>query len=145
MWRRSGCWVGREKIVKRVKRRGLTNVRVLRLESSYFLEWMCPAESVARVHIMFPDPWPKRRHHKNRLIQESFLVTLHKVLAVGGEVRFTTDHAEYFEWAQELWLKRSDLFEKRGAWDATGDPPTDFERHFQQEGRLFHRCAWGKK
>ena len=133
------------KIAKRISRRGLVNVRILRLESAYFLKWMCPEGSVDIIHIMFPDPWPKRRHHKNRLIQSEFLKTMHQSLVSGGEVRFTTDHAEYFDWALKVWGEAGTLFEKRGPWDASTDPKTDFERHFMEEGRSFQRCAWVKK
>lgn len=133
------------KIAKRIVRRELKNVRVLRLESFYFMQWMCPPASVVRVHIMFPDPWPKRRHFKNRLIQKEFLETLHRTLQSNGEVRFTTDHAEYFAWTCRVWAEAGSMFEKLGAWDATADPKTDFERHFMEEGREFHRCAWVKK
>jgi tRNA (guanine-N7-)-methyltransferase len=133
------------KIAKRITRRGLDHVRILRLESAYFLQWMCPPESVSVIHIMFPDPWPKRRHHKNRLIQPGFLQVMHQALVSGGEVRFTTDHAEYFEWSCRMWEGAAELFEKKGPWDASQDPKTDFERHFMQEGREFQRCAWVKK
>jgi tRNA (guanine-N7-)-methyltransferase len=133
------------KIAKRVLRRELEQVRVLRLESAYFLKWMCPPASVTVLHIMFPDPWPKRRHHKNRLIQGDFLQIAHGVLVEGGEVRFTTDHEEYFAWACRVWEEQSLLFDKCGPWDASQDPKTDFERQFMDEGRSFQRCAWRKR
>lgn len=133
------------KIAKRSVRRQLTGVRVLRLESAYFMKWMCPLKSVSKIHIMFPDPWPKRRHHKNRMIQKEFLETIHETLIPGGEVRFTTDHLEYFESACRVWAEVEHLYERRGEWDTSADPKTDFEQHFMEEGRNFHRCAWVKK
>jgi tRNA (guanine-N7-)-methyltransferase len=130
------------KIAKRITLRGLTQVRILRLESAYFLQWMCPPESVSVIHIMFPDPWPKRRHYKNRLIQPEFLRIMHQALVPGGEIRFTTDHAEYFEWSCRIWEAQGDLFVKKGLWDVSMDPRTDFERQFIEEGRDFQRCSW---
>lgn len=129
------------KIAKRGTERGRANLKVLRLESSYFVERLCPADSVAVVHIMFPDPWPKKRHHKHRLIQPEFLLKLTRVLAPGGEVRFTTDHEDYFAWAMEHW-HAAPGWKNGGEWDAAGDPPTDFERLFREEGRRIQRCRW---
>lgn len=129
------------KIAKRGEERGLRNLKVLRLESSYFIERLCLPESVSVVHIMFPDPWPKKRHHKRRLIQPEFLARLARVLVPGGEVRFTTDHEEYFTWAMELW-QAAPGWKDGGTWDAEDDPRTDFERLFREEGRVIRRRRW---
>ena len=66
-------------VCKRVQNLGLTNVRVLRLESSYTLEWLLEKNSVSRLHLLCPDPWPKARHHRRRLVQQDFLQSLHQV------------------------------------------------------------------
>lgn len=130
------------KMAKRAPERGLANFKVLRLESSYFIERLCPPGSVDIVHIMFPDPWPKKRHHKHRLIQPVFLEHLARVLKPGGEVRFTTDHEPYFLWAMEHW-QQAPGWKSLGTWDATEDPRTDFEMGFLEEGRSFYRHRWG--
>lgn len=70
-----------------------------------------PDESLDLVYILFPDPWPKARHHKRRLIQPAFLDQLARVLKPGAEVRFATDWANYAEWT--LWHFARDL---RFAW-----------------------------
>jgi tRNA (guanine-N7-)-methyltransferase len=130
------------KMAKRAPERGLVNFKILRLESAYFIERLCPPGSVEVVHIMFPDPWPKKRHHKHRLIQPAFLGQLARVLKPGGEVRFTTDHEAYFQWAREHW-SASPGWKSFGNWDAEGDPRTDFEQGFITEGREFFRERWG--
>lgn len=129
------------KIARRVEGEPLPNLKVLRLESGYFLQRLCPPGSVRVLHIMFPDPWPKKRHHRRRLIQPEFLAHARACLAPGGELRFTTDHAEYFEWAMEQW-RAAPGWVDGGAWDAAEDPRTDFERLFQAEGRTIHRRRW---
>lgn len=129
------------KIARRAAERGLHNLKVLRLESSYFIQWLCPRHSVAVVHIMFPDPWPKKRHHKYRLIQPEFLEQLRQVLVPMGEVRFTTDHEEYFAWAVERW-REAPGWADAGKWEFENDPRTDFERLFVQEGRRIQRRRW---
>src|SRR5271170_5893614 len=78
------------KIEKRAARAGLDNLRVLRLESGYTVRYLLPSESVSIAHILFPDPWPKRRHWPRRLVQAGFVRDLAAALRPGGELRFTT-------------------------------------------------------
>lgn len=122
---------------------GSGNLRVLRLESGYVMGRMCPAETISRIHIMFPDPWPKRRHHKNRLIQPQFLEACRRALLPGGTVRFTTDHAEYFAVARAIWAEAVG-WEETGPWDASQDPPSDFQKVWEAEGRATFRSEWRK-
>src|SRR5580765_7097268 len=63
------------KLDRKGRRAGLTNLRGVRIESSYFLEYLLPPKSAAALHIYFPDPWPKRKHLKNRFINERFTET----------------------------------------------------------------------
>lgn len=88
-------------VCKRIQELELTNVKVLRLESQYTLEYLLEPHSVSRLHLLCPDPWPKARHHKRRLVQQDFLNILQEVLKPGGEFLFKTDHPEYHEWTQE--------------------------------------------
>lgn len=129
------------KIAKRARALGLANLRTLRLESGYVVARMCPPNSVTRIHIMFPDPWPKRKHHKNRLIQLDFLEACHRALVPGGTVRFTTDHADYFAAARATWAAAPGWAEE-GPWDASDDPPTDFQKVWEAEGRTTYRTIW---
>jgi tRNA (guanine-N7-)-methyltransferase len=88
-------------VCKRIQELGLTNARVLRLESQYTLEYLLEPRSVFRLHLLCPDPWPKARHHKRRLVQQEFLHILQKTLKPSGAFLFKTDDTEYHEWALE--------------------------------------------
>lgn len=132
------------KVGRKLTRAGLDNGRVLRLESRYTVEWLLPEESVWRLHVLCPDPWPKARHHRRRLIQPEFLSAVHRTLQPGGEFLFMTDHPEYFEWA--LAMAGSFPGFERLPWD--GDsffyPKTDFQIQWEAEGRTMCRLRLGK-
>src|SRR5438552_9847510 len=85
------------KMDKKGRRANLTNLRGIRIESSYFLEYLLPAHSAAALHIYFPDPWPKRKHRRHRLINERFPTLARQALAPGGTVFLRTDDRDYFE------------------------------------------------
>src|SRR5580704_19704822 len=71
------------KLDRKARRAGLTNLRALRIESAYFLEYLLPRESARALHIYFPDPWPKRKHRKNRLVNERLTEIAWNALAPG--------------------------------------------------------------
>jgi len=127
----------------RCRRRGLENVRMVNIEAGAFVRNYVPAGSLRCVHVYFPDPWPKKRHHKRRLIQAPFLTELHRVIAADGQVRLATDHSEYFHWMAEHADRVADLFERTafepsasaGEGELVG---TNFERKYRREGRPFH-------
>ncbi|MGE9267369.1 MAG: tRNA (guanosine(46)-N7)-methyltransferase TrmB [Verrucomicrobiales bacterium] len=123
------------KVSRKAERAGLHNVRVLRLESLYTVQWLLPPASVTRLHLLCPDPWPKARHHKRRLVQNPFLEAVHRALVPQGEFLFKTDHDEYFDWACEF-LDASPLF-TREAWedDSFFYPKTDFQRQWEAQGK----------
>lgn len=130
------------KVCRRASEAGLENLRVLRLEARYTVEWLLPHASVSRLHLLFPDPWPKARHHRRRLVQQDFLKALGKILVPGGEFLFKTDHEEYFEWAREE-LELFGSFEPL-PWDERCEdlsfyPETDFEAQWRAEGRAVHQ------
>jgi len=131
------------KIEKRAARTGLTNLRILRLEFGYTVRYLLPPESVSIAHILFPDPWPKRRHWPRRLIQPDFVRDLAVALKPGGELRFTTDHAHYFETAQQA-LQDSLALKPASEWNWAVDPKTDFQQTFDAEGRTTYRARWVK-
>ena len=121
------------KIDRKARRRGLDNVRALRLEAAYVVEWMIPMASVYAIHVYFPDPWPKRRHWRRRLINLTFAAVAWKALRPGGILYLRTDHPGYFDQMMEVMgLCRS--------FSRTNEPPdllevtTDFERGFQAKG-----------
>lgn len=132
-------------VCSRADREGLVNVRVLRLESSYFLEWfICPG-SISRLHYLFPDPWPKARHSKNRLIQDSLIPVIHRALAENGEFLFKTDHEEYFEWVLDH-FSRSGLF-TQADWneDDFFYPKTDFQLQWEEQGKDIFRARFVRR
>lgn len=128
------------KIAKGINKLHLSNARILRLESAYVLQWLCPPASLESIYILFPDPWPKRKHWKNRLIQTPFLPSAWNALKPGGQLRFATDHEDYFLWTQQIctsqpgWLPATN-------WNHAMEPKTDFQLAFEAEGRsVFRLC-----
>jgi tRNA (guanine-N7-)-methyltransferase len=102
-------FLGIERLLGRVRRayrkitqHELTNARVLRVESSYAVRQMLPANSVALFHLMFPDPWPKRRHWRRRVVTEDFFASIHRALAPNGLLRIATDQTDYFREIERL-------------------------------------------
>jgi tRNA (guanine-N7-)-methyltransferase len=144
-------FLGVERLLRRVRsvdrkaaRGGLTNLRLVRLEATYLVSKLIPDKSVSTYHILFPDPWPKRRHHGHRLISPGFLVDLHRTMTADSAVNCATDHGEYFEWIQRA-------FEGSG-WFTEAEPvvlppeaQTDFEKKFVAAGKPVHRCRWLKR
>ena len=130
------------KTCKRATEARLPNLQVLRLEARYTVEWLLPHASVSRLHLLFPDPWPKVRHHRRRLINSEFLGALSKVLVPAGDFLFKTDHEDYFEWATDK-LSLSKHFQSIAWDDQCGElsqyPQTDFEAQWLAEGRSVHK------
>ncbi len=130
------------KTCKRATEARLPNLQVLRLEARYTVEWLLPHASVSRLHLLFPDPWPKVRHHRRRLINTEFLGALSKVLVPAGDFLFKTDHEDYFEWATDK-LSLSKHFQSIAWDDQCGElsqyPQTDFEAQWLAEGRSVHK------
>lgn len=132
------------KVSKQADRRGLANLKVLRLESRYTIEWIMAPESVSRIHLLCPDPWPKARHHRRRLIQTEFLDAVMQVLKPGGEFLFKTDHDEYFEWAKEIVEEHGKFEMLEWPEDAFFYPKTDFQILWESEGKTLQRLRLRK-
>jgi len=132
-----------KKVEKKVAREGLTNVRLLRIEASYAIRYLLPPESVSVLYILFPDPWPKRRHHRRRLFNRAFLDSLYRVLQPGGHVNVATDHLDYF---RETWdLFREDRrFNEVPAFVPGEDEKTEFELAFLGQNSPIGRCSFTK-
>ena len=129
------------KIEKKLIRQDVTNVRLVHMEASYTLGHMMPPGSVHTFYIFFPDPWPKRRHHRRRLINPSFLDALSHVLEPGGTIHFATDHLEYFRPAAACF--RADArFSDVPAFSPTEEERTDFERLFTGQGKEIGRASF---
>lgn len=123
------------KVCRNAAKRDLKNVRVFRLESRYVVEWLLPKAAVSRIHLLCPDPWPKARHHRRRLIQQDFLQAVWDALEPGGEFLFKTDHDEYFAWAEE----KVAAFGKFEVLDWPEDAffylKTDFQQLWESQGK----------
>ncbi len=129
------------KIDRKARRANLTNVRGLRLEASYFVEYLLPKDSVAAFHIYFPDPWPKRKHRQNRLINERFAEVLRHALMPGGTVFLRTDDADYFAQMTRV-FGSNQQFEAASTPERLAAVLTDFERGFNAQGIQTNRAAF---
>jgi tRNA (guanine-N7-)-methyltransferase len=121
------------KLDRKGRRAGLLNLRLIRMEASYVLEFLLPPSSVEALHVYFPDPWPKRRHRQNRLVNERFTELTAQVLRPGGVIYLRTDDADYFS-------QMTAVFAANERFQAVETPAelqavvTDFERGFQSRG-----------
>jgi tRNA (guanine-N7-)-methyltransferase len=134
--------------VDRIGKRGLTNVRLIHTEALAFMRACLPDRSIHTLHLYFPDPWPKKRHHKRRFVRPEVLSELARVIRVGGQLRIATDHTDYALWIEhELDLhpswERVGQVEPARFWDQFGDEHTvasgvtNFEIKYRREGRAF--------
>jgi tRNA (guanine-N7-)-methyltransferase len=122
----------------RIVRSGLANAQVLRADARSFVDACVAADSVAAFHVYFPDPWPKKRQRKRRLLDGVFLEVLAAKLEPGGLVRIATDHPGYAEELGPL-VKTVPALEEL-AWDAYPiPPPTHYELKYREEGRRIRR------
>lgn len=113
----------------------LTNVRVLDGDARELMARL-PDASLDRAFILFPDPWPKTRHHKRRVVQDETVAELARLLKPGGRLRFASDVAHYVDWALALFLKSPDF---RWTAEAASDwrvPPADHITTRYEEKRL---------
>jgi len=132
------------KIAKKAIRNQLTNLKVLRLESSYFIKNLCAESSLDAITVRYPDPWPKRRHHANRLLQKEFFEDAARAVISGGLIKLTTDDREYFEWAQKE-AEKCSVWVADLSWTGVDEPTSEFEELFAKEGREVYRKAWRKR
>lgn len=133
------------KVWKKAEREGLENVRILRIDTNYGVQWLLPRTKAFRIHFLCPDPWPKKKHASRRqMCRENFLSACHQLLTGGGEFLFKTDSLEYFEEAREF-QECYPLFREL-PWedDAFFYPTTDFEEQWLAEGRVMNRMRLGK-
>ena len=120
----------------------LENVRLLQIESSYAVRYLLPAGSVETFYLLFPDPWPKRRHHRRRVVTPDFLKSVHTALVKDGLIYIATDDVGYFRKINEIAARSAPGF-------ATADvdvelPSSKFGVVFQQKGMPIHWLALRK-
>ena len=134
----------------RVRRHALHHVRMLYADAAELMHWRMPSGIASAIHLYFPDPWPKTRHHKRRMVSDRFLADAHRVLAEHAHLRIVTDHPDYWEWMEQhfnRWtapegvggLRYDRLPFERPDSAAEGEVVgTNFERKYRREGRPFH-------
>jgi tRNA (guanine-N7-)-methyltransferase len=132
----------------RLARKGLTNVKVACGDARYVLANVIPAETVAALHVYFPDPWWKQRHRKRRLFTADFAQASARVLTSGGRLHFVSDVQAYFDETIDM-LKSFPQLAAIAPPDVKApehdmDYLTNFERKYRREGRPIYRAAWQK-
>ena len=128
----------------RAARRGLTNVRLLRTTGEDLLFRLLAEASVASMYVLFPDPWPKKRHHKRRLIKPEIVAAMARALAIGGRLLVKSDHADYAEVIGEVLGGAPGLTPIDPDQAFAGLPLTGFEHKYGIEGRAIHAFALQK-
>jgi tRNA (guanine-N7-)-methyltransferase len=143
-------FLGIERLVGRVRstcrkaaRENLSNLRVLRVEIAYAVRYLVPPQSVARFHLLFPDPWPKTRHHRRRIVTAEFLESIRNALVPGGILQIATDQADYFEQISRVTAIASGLVIEDPSFDAA-HPVSTFEERFCQAGAKTYRLKLRK-
>ena len=113
-------------------------MRILKLFVDENLKKCIPEKSISKIFIIHPDPWPKRKHHKNRLINDRFIEVLSEILKPDGRLEIATDHSEYAEWIIKLFAAREDFVSEYengySSIPAEGHIETYFEMKKRQEG-----------
>ena len=137
--------------VERVAKRALANVRLVETDVVPLLETRLADASLAACHVYFPDPWPKKRHHKRRFFRSHVIDRVARVLRSGGLLRAATDHPDYAAVILEVLAAHpafvdagpsAALWELPGMGDYTTLGVTNFEIKYRREGRPIHRFAW---
>jgi tRNA (guanine-N7-)-methyltransferase len=125
-----------ERALRKRNRAGLQRLHFFHAEARLFLETLPPKATIARVFVLFPDPWPKTRHHKHRVIQPEFLALLRTRMRSDAELFFRTDHRAYFDYAKATLTKQP-------GWRLTDSPwPFEYESVFQQRAPVHYSlCA----
>lgn len=129
------------KLDRKGQRGGLLNLRLMRIEASYFLEYLLPLASVTALHLYFPDPWPKRKHRKNRLVNERFPELASRVLTPDGVMYLRTDDEDYFAQMLEVFAADQRFVPVETPADMMA-VITDFERGFHARGVATQRAAY---
>ncbi|HOL88222.1 MAG TPA: tRNA (guanosine(46)-N7)-methyltransferase TrmB [Anaerohalosphaeraceae bacterium] len=135
----------------RIARHRLTNVRMIRTDAADFLRRHVADGTVEMIHLYFPDPWPKRRHHKRRFFSRDNLHQMLRCLQPGGWINFATDHADYYEQARRIAqeaqadgrVETVPFIRPAGAREGemTG---TNYERKYLKEGRAVYTLTLRK-
>jgi tRNA (guanine-N7-)-methyltransferase len=127
-------------LLKQVEERNLSNVRVVQHDATEIFRDMIPAGSLAGVHVFFPDPWPKKRHHKRRLLQPGFVRLIATRLAPGAYLHVATDWQDYAEQALEVLAAVPEL--RNSAQKFAPRPEARPETKFEKRGLRLGHGVW---
>jgi tRNA (guanine-N7-)-methyltransferase len=130
-------------LLNAIEKNQLTNVRVIRHDAVEVLEHMIPDGTLAAIHLFFPDPWPKKRHHKRRLVQPEFATLAARKLVPGGALHAATDLADYAEQIEQVLMKEP-LLEAAKSGFATR-PVTKFESRGRRLGHPVRDLVFRRK
>jgi tRNA (guanine-N7-)-methyltransferase len=127
---------------ERVAKRGIPNVRLINHDAFLVLQKMFADNSVSELHIYFPDPWPRKREQKRRIVRPEALAEMRRVLVDGGSGVYVTDHREYFDVAAPL---IAEFFQSETRIPTAADPPrTNYEAKYRAEGREIYEVRFRK-
>jgi tRNA (guanine-N7-)-methyltransferase len=129
------------KVCRKVAGEDLKNARVLRLDVAQAVSNLLPAHSIAAFHLLFPDPWPKRRHHRRRAFTMEFLSRIDRALIADGLLHIATDHADYFHQIERVIAAADTFIVLAGQHDF---PLTTFEHKFLMRGISIQRLLLRK-
>ncbi len=141
-------FLGVERVAGRVEKAcrkadKIDNMRVLGFETAYAVKYLLPEQSVETFHLLFPDPWPKRRHHRRRIVTAGFLRTIWMALKENGILRIATDHLDYFTRISRL-AEESSLFAFMQPSGEDDFPASAFEKKFASTGARIYRLELRK-
>ena len=126
----------------RALKRGMTNIRLINHDAFLVLQKMIPDTSIAEIHIYFPDPWPRKREQKRRIIRPESLEEMQRVLIDGGSGIYVTDHREYYDVAAPLIAQ---FFRSEARIPGPDDAPrTNYEAKYRKEGREIYEVRFWK-
>ena len=129
------------KLDRKGRRDSLQNLCLLRIEARYLIQYLLPEHQMEAMHVYFPDPWPKDRHARHRLIDEEFPGHTVRLLKPGGVIHLRTDDAAYFGQMQAV-------FRAHGGFEPESTPTdlaarvTEFEADFNAQGKPIHSASW---
>lgn len=132
------------KVERAARRHKLENIRLLCAENCTAVENYIPPESVSAYYLFFPDPWPKRRHHRRRLFNADFLDAVNRTMRKEGKIHIATDHPDYFAIIRRILANDGRLTEIEPFIPAEHER-TNFELLFMGQNKPIGRCSFMKK
>jgi tRNA (guanine-N7-)-methyltransferase len=137
-------------VESRAERGGLDNVRFVRADATDLVRRAIPERTVSAYYVFYPDPWPKKRHHKRRFLQPANLDAMARTLLSAGWLHVATDHDDYWKVIEPL-LEAHAAFSREPVFGGPefplpiDGPLTNFEAKYEVEGRSRHRGTWRRR